>query len=396
MNHAAAPARSGSAGTRSGAVPVLTLFSVQFRHDYYNATNGLCRDLVAVPTSDCAALMARIGILQVNQDAGFSIVVPQSRVPAMMQTIVQDYSADPQGSGFWTRLRFLLRLTNDAFVGVTDWPIDTSPTRQALFIDNLSVREAHDGLHLGMPGLGTAALLPVTNGTITLPAGVAGTVTARDLSGAPVASAQTSTTQPVVLSLAGLPNDRYTIAGMPADAYTGPNELAYVPAAPLAAGMIDLLLTQPDATSGDPAAFPVPTPPAPPPPDYAQRPVTITPVALIAQFRARQTYWHYFVIPHATRGAFSDTLEISGNGTEFDTSKEQLPNGDVAVLFSGITPLPMRQRSPHRFRLSGQRTSPDGGEADISVDPLPCAAASPVWPAAEQPLAGTSEIYVYV
>lgn len=387
---------AATAGAQSTLDPVRTLFSVRFRHDYYNATDDRCRDLVAVPTDDCAALMAQIGIIQVNQDAGFSIVVPQSRVGALVNAIVQGYCASGPGQGFWTRLRFLLVSTNENFVGITDWPIDTSPTRQALFTDNLAVHEQPDGLSLGDHGLGAAALLPVTGGTISLPAGPVGTVTALDLSGAPVASVQRSATVPVILSLAGLPNDRYTIIGTPPEAYTGPAQLAYVPPASLATGMIDLLLTQPTADTGDPAAFPVPMPPAPPPPDYAQHPVPITPVALIAQFRARKTFWRYFVVPHAARGAFTDTLAITGQGTAFGKSKAVLPNGDAAILFSAETPLAMRQRSPHRFRLSGERHSPDGGQADISVDPLPCAATSPVWPVTEQPLTGTSEIYVYI
>lgn len=82
---------AATAGAQSTLDPVRTLFSVRFRHDYYNATDDRCRDLVAVPTEDCAALMAQIGIIQVNQDAGFSIVVPQSRVGA------------PVASGPWPR-----------------------------------------------------------------------------------------------------------------------------------------------------------------------------------------------------------------------------------------------------------------------------------------------------
>lgn len=388
--------------TVAGSVPqaarsgLVTLFTVQFRHDYYNAADGLCRDIVAVPTDDSAAFMKRIGISAVQQGDGFSVVIPQTRVPAMIDAIAQDYGLGAAGGGYWSRLTFLLLLNNDGFVGITAWPIDTSPTRQAFFADNIDVGRKKTGFQLGgADGLGADALRPTTNGTIALPPIVSGTVTVFDISGQPVATVDTDRDMPATLSFAGLPYDRYTIEAMPAAAYAGPPEVVYVPPAPCAMGMIDLLLARPDATTGLPSAFPLSALPASPPPGLAARPIVPKTVRLIAQFAARETYWQYYVVPQFA-GGLHDDLTITGKGTKFRKSADLLPNGDAAVLFSAISPLPLRQRPTHAFALGGRRLASNGGTNDINIAALPVAPAMPVWPAANDPLAGTSEIFVYV
>ena len=93
----------------------------------------------------------------------------------------------------------------------------------------------------------------------------------------------------------------------------------------------------------------------------------------------------------------SDDLAISGTGTSFSKSTEQLPNGDQAVLFTAGTALPLSQVSSYKFALSGQRQGTNGSRDDIAVAWLPSAPPTPVWPAPSgEALAGSSEIYVYV
>ena len=119
-------------------------------------------------------------------------------------------------------------------------------------------------------------------------------------------------------------------------------------------------------------------------------------VVLTLPFQARETYWNYYICSHDRAGGFSPGLKISGTGTTFAKSTEQLPNGDSAVLFAAADALPLRQLSPYRFQLSGKRQGSNGGRDSIALPWLPAAAASPVWPATGEPLAGRSEIYVYV
>lgn len=377
---------------------LIILFTVRFRHDYYNAADGKCPDLAVIPTDSCAALMATLGIVYRDQGDGFSIYIPQSRVAAMMDAIVRGYCADPAGRGYWTRLSFFMVLRNRDFVGITALPVDTSPMTANLYASNLETAARGDDLMLGTDGIiGAAALHRVTNGSVALQSRRAGTVTAFDISGKPVASANLSAGVPATLGFAGLPYDLYTIGGTPRGAYTGPSSLAYVPASPQTSGVIDLLLTQPDAGTGDPAAFPVAMPPFPPPPGYVAPAVMPKTVNLIARFAARETYWKYYIVSQSSRGGFADNLAISGEGTKFRKSIDILPNGDPAVLFSATTPLPMEQHSSYRFSLAGQRRGANGSNDAISVDRLPVAPIAPVWPhKGGKALTGNSEIYVYV
>lgn len=391
-------------GTAKGAAQsagidrLITLFTLRFRHNYYNAADGRCPDLSVVPTDSCAALMAGLGIIYRDQGDGFSVYIPQSRVAAMMDAIVKGYCADTAGRGCWTRLTFLMLLRNSDFVGITALPIDTSPMTDNLYASNLQTSAGAGCLLLGTNGIvGAADLHPVTNGSLALQSRWAGTVTAYDISGKPVASVDLSAGVPATLSFAGLPYDLYTISGTPRGVYTGPSSLAYVPASPRTSGVIDLLLTQPDAGVGDPAAFPVAMPPSPPPPGYVAPFAMPTTVNLVVQFEARETYWRYYVVSQSLRGGFADNLAISGEGTKFRKSIDTLPNGDLAVLFSATTSLPMEQRSSYRFSLAGQRRGANGSSDTISVDRLPVAPIAPVWPhKGGGALAGSSEIYVYV
>lgn len=159
-------------------------------------------------------------------------------------------------------------------------------------------------------------------------------------------------------------------------------------------GMIDLLLTQPDVATGNPAAFPLARPPAIIPPDKDTQATTPTQVDLILHFEARATYWKYYIVPPASQTPLIDALTINGNGTKFHKSIDILPNGDIAVLFAAKTPLTMAERSTYRFSLTGQRSDTNG---TISIDPLPVAPMAPVWPrAGGRALTGCSEIFVYI
>ena len=50
------------------------LFSVTFRHNYYNRNEGLCPDFAVTPTPSSAALMASLGLLFRDDGTGFSVL----------------------------------------------------------------------------------------------------------------------------------------------------------------------------------------------------------------------------------------------------------------------------------------------------------------------------------
>jgi hypothetical protein len=380
----APPAKPASPQTAPGD-SLITLFSVQFRHSYYNASDDRCPDFRVAPTPDCAALMGRLGMIFRDQGVGFSVVIPGSRVGAMSHAIAADFCSAAEGHGYWTRLSFLLLLQNPQFLGVTALPIDTVPTRVNLFASNLQTTASALGLVLGTgPAAGPETLYPITGPNPPAPAS-AGPVTVRDISGATVCASDAG--QP--LSLAGQPFGFYTVSGK-ARGRSKTLEILYTPGSARTMGLLDLVLTQPTPETGDPKAFPAPAPGA-----VTQAPQTVN---LILNFDARSTYLNYYVVSPAPRELFSETLQISGAGTTFRQSQVALCDGQPAVLFAAETPLPLGQGPNYSFKLSGQRRGSNGGRDDVSVDHLPIAPATPVWPPppSGKALTGLSEIYVYV
>jgi hypothetical protein len=385
------------AGARTGYI---TLFDVRFEHGYYNASGGTCPDFRVVPTPACAALMSQLGMVFKDHGTGFSVLVTQARAAAMIAWVRSHYAAGPQGQGYWSWLSFLMVPTNPGFVGITNLPITTNPMVQNLHLDN-RVASAVAGRML-LSGGGDDALYPVTGASWSVPTPAGRIAALLDLSGAPVAARASVSDGVTRFDLTGLPYGWYSVsltskAGKPVAAKGFAATRLYVPQNPLSLVLLDLLLTQPVAGVGDAAAFPIPSMAAPPAKGAAPDPAEIQPVALTVAFQARATYWRYYVVAQG-RGHFADDLTISGGAVAFTKSAKALPNGDHAVLFTAGTPLPLHQRAPQRFALSGHRQGANGSRDAISVARLPTAPATPVWPLSspKEALSGSSEIYVYV
>lgn len=398
MTAAARSAAPGASLPRGNGVSshYVPLFNVTFRHGYYNAAGGACRDFQVFPTPSCAQLMASLGMIFRDLGSGFSVQINQASIPAMIAYLAQNYSAASPGSGYWTRLSFALVSTNPGFVGITKLPITTNTLSQNLYAANLDA--VANGTHLMLSGGATGpTLFPVTGAglTVATPAGCVATLL--DISGAPVPVASTTGNGATRFAMGSLPYGLYMVqfdgggAAVPA-----PQQYLYTPRQPPSFGLIDLLLTQPIAGDGPSAAFPVAS--MPPPASGVSPPApAVQAVDLTLAFEPRKTYWQYYICSHDKAAHFGAGLQITGKGTTFAKSTAQLPNGDSAVLFSAKQPLPLQQLSEYRFELSGQRKGAGGGRDDISVDPLPASPANPVWPGPTgEPLAGMSEIYVYV
>lgn len=374
----------------------ITLFRVQFRHSYYNAADDQCPDFRVEPTPACARLMASLGIIFRDQGVGFSVAIPRARVGALARFIASSFCDTPQGHGCWARLSFLLICTNPGFIGLTDLPLDTCPTRENLYASNVQAHEQGGSLVLSDgPELGAEALHPVTGPSLLLPAGGHGLITVCDLSGTVVRVVASTAASPTLVSLVDLPQGLLTISCDPASAYLGPASVLYVPKRPITFGLMDLVLSQPTADIGTPAAFPVAWTPT----DVGASPAMPGTVDLVLSFGSRKTFWRYYVVSADRQRPLDDDLVIRGDGLVFKSSPVVLANGDPARCFEAVPsqPLPLLQRSPFRFTLSGHRQRGDGSRSAINVDRLPAAPADPVWPAPSgSSLNGSSEIYVYV
>jgi hypothetical protein len=373
-----------------------TLFSVAFHHDYYNANGGACSALAVVPTPACAQTMRSLGMIFKDQGSGFAVLIEQAKIGALIAWLAA--RATPE-RGCWAWLSFQLSASNPAFLGITGLPIATNMVTQKLHLSNLQTVMPGTTILLGdSDGIGAASLYPVTGAGLTVSVSEGRGAVLTDLSGAPVSARASAAPGQMTFDLGSLPDGFYRLSRTGADgAPVASSDVApsyvYSPSLPLALGQLDLLLAQPQAGVGDPSAFPVTalalTASAGPP--------AVNGVSLTLPFRARDTYWRYYIVSQGTRGALAPDLAIAGNGATFVKSTEALPNGDQAVVFTAGTALPLQQVSQYRFSLSGQRQAASGGRDSISVAVLPTPAAAPVWPGpAGEALTGSSEIYVYV
>jgi hypothetical protein len=389
------------------------LFSVTFRHNYYNQNQGLCPDFAVTPTPSSAALMAALGLLFRDDGTGFSVLFQQASLGRLTTYVRSQKQPASTAPGYWTRLTFLLSMLGPLFVGITDIPIGTKPTRRTLYANNMQAHEEDGTIVLSKgPFMGTTSRYPVTGEdlTIIVPANTS-SVTVSDISGAVVIPAP-GATKPVPIPLydlgrissaslnfGALPYDLYTIAVQPGTdtqkrrrAY--PRTLAYVPGSPMTMCMLDILLTQP--TDGAPGFYPLTAP------SNGRGFLRPSPnAAYVLPFNARNTYWEYYIVSRDPAAQLSD---VRIEALERDAIKflEQpdpgpLPDGSVPIVLRSETTLALRQSPPERFRLTARRTDPSGRSNDILVSPLPVAPGTPVWPGPpHQSLTGTSEMFVYV
>lgn len=382
------------------------LFSVTITHNYYNRQKGLCADFRVVPTAATSRIMASLGLVFKDEGNGFSVFYMPEQVHGIGTYLLRE-ATDPKGrTGFWSRLTFQMELINPQFVGVTPLPIDTTQALKNLYGCNM---QAHgEALSPILPKgefMGAESLHDRVGAEVSLALPPeARRVTATDISGAVVIPPPGQKDVPIVqsvpfnyatLDFATLPYGLYKIHLYddhgPIGAPDYPRPVLYVPLDTATMGLLDMLLTQP--TPDTPGLYPIP-------PMFKVDPdeQDCGRVAYRLPFDARSTYWQYFVVSQVPGQLKALKIE-DGAGTD-ETFEQQgqvtLPDGSTAIPFISQEPLPLRDRSPQRFRLSGTRCDPGHRENSIAVARLPVAPAAPVWPAKDQPIAGTSEMFVYV
>lgn len=363
------------------------LFRVSIQHEYYNQSGGACRDFEVLPAPASARVMRSLGMLFRDYGAGFSVHIEASRIGGLIDYAKRRYRADADPAGYWSWLTFFLIPRSSSFIGITAMPLTASASRENAYLCNLTTHRSSGALVLGEPSWPEDALFPVCGATLSVSAPNGSTLTLADISG------KTYTSIPAhnrsgQFDLAELPYGKYSVTSSPPGAAGEARVNAlYVPSRPTPLCVLDLLLTQPASGAGDVPAYPV---------VLSERPA-IRAVDLTVAFQSRDTYWQYFIVSANASSGFGDELRISGEGVDFEKSLTTLPNGDSAVQFSATTALPLRERSPYAFELTGRRRSVHGSRDHVMIKRLPTAPAAPVWPAPSgDVLSGTSQIYVYV
>jgi hypothetical protein len=408
--------RSFNYGSRDSGDAYVTLFSVTLTHNYYNRNNNLCPDFRVLPTPASASLMASLGLLFRDEGTGFCVLIQPNDLPRLTDYLRSHAQIVAEKPEYWTRLTFLLTMDSPLFIGITELPINTKPTQQVLYARNTQAHSSDSTIILAKGAFLDRSARHRGVGTelaVTLPENTA-TVTVSDISGAvviqapvakPVPNDQQRYAQRASLSFADLPNDLYTIkiydaAGKAIKSATYPRTVAYVPGTPPTMGLLDILFTQPK-----PGATP------PKPGTRGFYPLTPVPAngsaqlssnaAYVVPFNARGTYWEYYVVSQDPAATLSNLRiePVTPAKVTFQTQTDPapLPDGSVPAVLRSKTTLPLRQLQPERFRLTVRRTDSAGRTNDIVVNPLPLAPGSPVWPGpADQPMTGTSEMFVYV
>jgi hypothetical protein len=155
--------------------------------------------------------------------------------------------------------------------------------------------------------------------------------------------------------------------------------------------LVNVLFTAPRADSA--GVYPVARPSDP------KSPAELTQPAYRLPFEARQTYWRYFFVSQDPKGRLQ-RLRIHGEGTHFTQMPEPtiLPDGSRAIELRADTALPLRQRSPYAFSLTGRRRSAADAENPLRIARLPVARSDQVWTKVDDqfPEREFSEIYTYV
>lgn len=381
-------------GTRRNAFE--RLFRVVVTHTYYTQDAGLCRDLRFTPDSASASLMASLGMLFKEEEAGFSVLIQPRAIEGLVQYLRRQARSGLGPPEYWTRLTFLMTMVNPQFVGVTAVPISTKPTEVNFYANNMTAHGSGDSVVLPprryMDG---GTLVPVTGSQMTVPVTPgAAYVALADLSGAvvhrfPITLSDKATNPTrVTIDLGQCAYGYYTISLEGADEQAiddrlYPRQALYVPPRPVTMGALEILFTRPTPDSR--GVYPLRRP------SHGKQAVTPeNGLTYRLPFDARSTYWQYYVVAQDAGGTLED-LDITGTGTSFRRQPHpvRLPDGASAILFEAQDALPLRQKSPQRFRLTGRRRDTSGQENDLLISRLPVAPASPVWPAPQQTDAGS-------
>jgi hypothetical protein len=330
---------------------------LHIRHGFHANPDGVRRDLQFRPTPTTDAVMRRHQLMLLEEADGFSLLVKPSRL-ADLEPWLRATNGGPLQLRLWGR--------SALFWGVTALPLQARCQDWQLYGSN---RKATGQSDLAPPMRCLAVQpqryqlkLPRSASRLRLLDGAGQLLLKQNLGIEQVKAGE------VEIDLGELPEG---LIQAKFDRGQIPKAILHLPQEPGPVGLFSLWLDPAKANFGEEIHW---------------------------QLQSRSTLWHYLVVPRQA-GDQLEQLSISGDGSAFQlqAAPELLPDGRQAWRLVAQTALPLVEQSPYRFRLEGQRLGRDGQRQRLLLDPLPVAAAEPVWPAdSRQPLLGLSEIVVPV
>jgi hypothetical protein len=401
--------RAGSVG--ESRARYARLMQVDIRHEYYGTGDSLgpCPDFTAFPTPPTQHLMASLGLLFLVEPTGFSVVYDVRNAEGLC-SYLRAHGVPPGGGAaaqYWTRLSFVLSLDNPYFVNFTDMPIGTNPNEENFYFTNQQAHRSELEVVLNKgERVDARALLPVAGPEVKVPTPPnVERVVVRDIAGFPVIEAPRCVELPespprevcnpfVFLDFRTLPEDKYVIEYEAASAVPPPPPwpILYTAAGPNPLGFIDLLFSRP--TGGADGIYPIDL-------DAPEPAESIQPARYTLRFKARSTYWRYYIVPEPQREGLEDlTIETLSEWSQVPFSgpvEVLIANGQRAYRFVSDERLLLQQRSSYRFRLNGWVLGglPTG---DPLIARMPVAGNQQVLPEGgkDNPELNYSDIYVYV
>lgn len=385
------------------------LMQVEIYHGYYataESPKGPCPDFNARPAPQTAELMRSLGLLFLPEPTGFSILYDPNRAEGLFWYLRQHAtpSRRRRRPEHWTRLSFILSLNNLSFINFTEMPIDTNPSQQNFYFTNQNAHRTDSGADVLLTTgdwVDGSALLPVEGPEVRVetPPGVE-EVVAYNIAGEPVlverrcvpvkaSPPEEVCRNAVFLDFSKLGEDKYEIEVIGDVVQRWP--ILYTAPAPIPLCFVDLLFSNPTGRKAD--FYPVRH-------LYPEDKTAIVPMRYTLNFRPRETFWRYNIVPQPQRAELDDlAIETEGGLQEipfFGPEIVTLVDGALAYRFVSGKLLPTLQRSFLRFRLKGR--SPRAPVIDdVLVKRLPVAASNQLVPSPRGDiLENYSDMYVYV
>lgn len=381
------------------------LMEVSIYHSYYNGEKDDCPDFRVFPTPSTAAFMKSLGLVFKESPNGFTVFYNTKQKDDLIQFLErQTEVTDSLKPGIWTRLSFALALTNQFFVNFTSIDIQTNPALENFYFTNQKVhpvterriilhpetfvteRETLEVTPIQVPIIVTQQVKRVEVRAISnevklcfprcFPKSLLlkkspNAITCKD---AASAKGEEVCRDILYIDFSMVSEDKYVIQLVGKHRkIIDSQEVLYTIAYPVPLCFVNLLFTSPDGKN--PSHYPVQTLP-----DGTTK---IVPIQYDIKFKARSTYWNYYMVPQRPDEVF-DHLQIK------DLTPDQEPiqfagpccvilaNGAKAYRFISTAPIQLQQHSKYYFQLWGRHglmTQPN-----ILIERLPVASIQQVLP----------------
>jgi hypothetical protein len=349
-----------------------SLFDVSVFHGYYE--NGVCPYLVVYPTHYTQHLMNDLNLKLISTPTGFMVSYDETKRASLFNFLWVN--------GTWSCLSFMILSSTPYFNNLTDLPIQLLD--KTLYMTNTL---AHTGegkiiVHPGPYEKGEGALKVVNEEVeVILPEkGTFYVAEILDVSGKVIVSRSSKDSKGVssfYIRMSEFPEGKYTLRVKEEDKIIVTEEtFVYIAMVEPVLGFVDIFFEDP--LKKNPDFFPV----------HRNK---IKRCSYLIRFCQRSTYWNYYLIFPNRQNVNSLFIKSADPEIEFDGPQTvDIGDGVTAYLFTSREHIPLKERSPFKFKLL-ERSIP--GEDEEVVGRLPVASAIQVLPLAD---GSFSNVYVNV